>query len=223
MPGTPSGAVLELSLLHAAESAVREAAWERLIARHSRLLLAVARSFGGDHDDTMERYAFMLEKCREHDFRRLRAFDPTGPAAFSTWLTVTARRLCVDHDRAQSGRRPSTPNTDSDNRRALRRALAGNASAGADIASIADDAAVSAETAAVRAERDASLRRAIATLPPRERLLLALRFEDNLSASRIAAVLHVPTPFHVYRQLNATLARLRAFLVQDGIDGLDDE
>ena len=59
-------------------------------------------------------------------------------------------------------------------------------------------------------------------LTPRERLLLALRFEDELSASRIASVLELPTPFHVYRYLNAVLSRLRAALVQRGLDGVYD-
>ena len=39
--------------LHAPDAAVREAAWEELVARHSRLLLAVARSFGGGRDEAM--------------------------------------------------------------------------------------------------------------------------------------------------------------------------
>lgn len=82
----------------------REAAWEQLIAGHTRLLLAVARSYGGDQDDAMERYAYILEKLRESGFRRLRSYNAALGASFSTWLTVTAQRLCVDHHRARFGR-----------------------------------------------------------------------------------------------------------------------
>ena len=88
---TASSAAFELNqLLRSSEVSVREAAWERLIAGHTRLLLAVAQSFGGGHDEAMDRYSFVLEKCRESDFRRLRAFDIYGGASFSTWLTIAA-------------------------------------------------------------------------------------------------------------------------------------
>ena len=223
MPETPgAGAVFELGMLGAADTSVREAAWERLIASHSRLLLAVSRSLGGDEDDAMERYAFVLEKCREHDFRRLRAFDPAGPASFSTWLAVTARRLCVDHDRARIGRRPPSSSARATARWDLRRALSDGGSSGVDVDEVPDDSAVSAEVAALRAERDASLRSAIAMLAPQDRLLLTLRFQDNLSAARIARLLDMPTPFHVYRHLRSVLRRLRATLEGRGIDGIGE-
>lgn len=93
-----------LELLRAPEAALRDSAWEQLIGSHTRLLLAVARSFGGGHDSTMDRYAHVLEKLRESDFRRLRTFQQGRGASFSTWLTVTARRLCLDHHRALYGR-----------------------------------------------------------------------------------------------------------------------
>ena len=48
-------------LLRAPDGATRAAAWDELIANHTRLLLAVARSFGGAHDDTMDRYSYILE------------------------------------------------------------------------------------------------------------------------------------------------------------------
>lgn len=220
---TRATAALELTLLRAPDTTVREAAWERLIAGHSRLLLAVARSFGGDHDDSMERYAYILEKCREQVFRRLRAFDPNGAATFSTWLTVAARRLCVDHDRAVVGRhRTGASSAQATARRALRRALSGEDTSGMDVDCMSDDSQPSAEVATVRAERDAELRDAVAALTSRERLLLALRFEDDLPASRIAGVLGLSSPFHVYRQLNTVLGRLRSVLARRGIDDLEE-
>jgi RNA polymerase sigma factor (sigma-70 family) len=215
-------APLELGqLLRARQPADRDAAWEQLIARHSRLLLAVARSFGGSRDDAMERFTFILEKCRESDFRRLRAFDPNGGASFTTWLTLAARRLCTDYHRALYGRRRSKIEEADQvsNRRATRRALVDAVSEELDLESIADRRAEMPDVAVVRSECASLLQRAIAELTPRERLLLALRFEDDLSASRIADVLGAPTPFHVYRQLHALLARLRATLVQRGLDG----
>lgn len=217
-------APLELGLLlRAQQSADRDAAWEQLIARHSRLLLAVARSYGGSHDDAMERYTFILDKCREADFRRLRAFDPAGGASFSTWLTIAARRLCTDHHRVLYGRR--RPHTDEAApvlaRRASRRALVDIVGEELNLERFMDASAVSPEVEVVRSERTSVLNRAIAELTPRERLLLALRFEDDLSASRIAEVIGAPSPFHVYRRLNAILARLRSTLLRRGLDNED--
>jgi RNA polymerase sigma factor (sigma-70 family) len=216
---------LELGLLlRAGQPADRDAAWEQLISRHSRLLLAVARSNGGSRDDAMERYTYILEKCREADFRRLRSFDPAGGASFATWLTVMARRLCTDHHRTRYGRRraKSAEAAHVANRRAARRALVDAVTDELDLDLMADPGAVSPDVAAVRSEISTLLRDSMAELAPRDRLLLALRFEDDLPASRIAGVLGMPTPFHVYRQLNSVLARLRASLMRRGLDGAHD-
>jgi RNA polymerase sigma factor (sigma-70 family) len=209
-------------LLHAPTAAVREAAWDELIAHHTRLLLAVARSFGGGRDEAMERYSYVLEKLREGDFHRLRSFQEDGRARFSTWLTVTARRLCLDHHRTRYGRsRPTQDTGAADSLRVVRRRLTDSIASELDADLIPDARAISAEAATVRTERDASLRAAVEALPPGDRLLLALRFEDDLSASRIAGLLGFPTPFHVYRRLNLVLGQLRATLKSRGVDGVD--
>ena len=82
-------------------------------------------------------------------------------------------------------------------------------------------APLSADREAIQAERDAGLRAALGALPAGDRLLLTLRFEDDLSASRISGILGFPTPFHVYRRLNAVLGQLRAALQARGIEGVD--
>jgi RNA polymerase sigma factor (sigma-70 family) len=218
-----NAAPLELGvLLHAPDPAAREAAWEGLVAGHTRLLLGVARSFGGDRDAVMERYSYILEKLCEGGFRRLRAFQTDGRARFSTWLTVAARRLCLDHHRTRYGRkRPEQEAEAAGPLRALRRRLVDSISADLDTDLLPDAGAVSADHQAVRAERDEVLGAAIAALPASDRLLLTLRFADDLSAARIGRELGFPTPFHVYRRLNLVLAQLRAALVARGIEGAD--
>jgi RNA polymerase sigma factor (sigma-70 family) len=208
-------------LLAAADSEVREAAWAELIAKHTRLLLAVARSFGGGRDEAMERYAYILEKLYESDFRRLRTFDPESGASFSTWLTVTARRLCLDHYRNRYGRHRPTVNDEVDPLRALRRHIMDSVSSDVDADTISDSAIIPGDTKAVIDERDAALRAEFVRLAPRDRLLLALRFEDDLSASRISGILGLPTPFNVYRRLNIVLGKLRAALEARGIDSVN--
>lgn len=217
---TDDAAPLELRvLLHADDSPAREAAWEQLITRHTRLLMGVARSFGGGHDEAVERYACILEKLRERDFHRLRAFQEGGPARFSTWLTVLARRLCLDFHRARYGRvNPSRQSTVADPLRTIRRRLADDQYADLDTDFLEDGATVPADEQAARSERDRLLREALDRLPPRDRLLLTLRFEDGLSAARIGGVLGFPTPFHVYRRLTLVLGQLRAALQARGVE-----
>jgi RNA polymerase sigma factor (sigma-70 family) len=218
-----AAAPLALSqLLHAADTSTQQAAWEDLIARHTRLLLAVSRAFSGGHDAVMERYTYMLDKLREENFRRLRKFDDSSGARFSTWLTVTARHLCLDHLRSVYGRqRERAQSTLHYPSHRIRRALAESIGLDIDVEQIIDESSPSMVSQAVIGERDELLRAALIRLTSRERLLLALRYEDDLSASRIASIIGLQTPFHVYRQLNNVLQRLRAMLEASGVEGVD--
>jgi RNA polymerase sigma factor (sigma-70 family) len=209
-------------LLRASDSVEREAAWEALISRHTRLLLAVARSFRGGHDEAMERYAYILGKLRESDFHRLRTFDASVGASFSTWLTAAARRLCFDHHRSLYGRqRPAIATDRSESLRLFRRSLIDSIGAEIDADLLPDSTTLPADAQSVLAERNALLAAELSRLSPRERLLLALRFQDGLSASHVGRIVGLPTPFHVYRQLNGILARLRTALTARGLDGVD--
>jgi RNA polymerase sigma factor (sigma-70 family) len=216
-------APLELNrLLRAPDAHDREAAWDGLIARHTRLLIAVARSLGGDHDDAMERYSYILEKLREQDFRRLRSYDPDVGATFPTWLTVTARHLCRDLHRSRFGRlRPENDSGRADSLRAVRRALSDLTEGDTPLDTIEDASSLPPDCVAMRGDLDDCLRQALSRLTSTERLLLTLRFQDDLPASRIAGILGMPTPFHVYRCLNAVLSRLRQALESRGIEGSD--
>lgn len=209
-------------LLAASDSLVREAAWEKLILGHTRLLIAVARSFGGGHDEAMERYSYILEKLRDSDFRRLRSFEREAGASFSTWLTVASRRLCLDYHRIHYGRhRAITHLEDAAALRSVRRSIEDCVASKVDADSLCDPTLIPGDAKIVLAERNAALRGAVMQLAPRERFLLALRFQDELSASRIGQILGLPTPFHVYRQVNAILGKLRIELEARGINSSD--
>ena len=215
-------APLELGqLLCAGDSTSKEAAWDELIIHHTRLLVAVARSFGASHDEAMERYSYILEKLRDDDFRRLRTFDADSGTRFSTWLTVTARRLCLDYHRSRYGRKRDTGSHEDASLRALRRALADSVVSDVDVDLLPDARNSSAMTQTVLKERDAALRMELTKLTSRERFLLALRFKDDLSAARIAQIVGASSPFHVYRQLNSILDKLRDSLRSRGIEGSD--
>jgi len=205
-------------LLAAPDDPSRAAAWERLIADHSHLLIRVARSLGGGHDEAMDRYAFMLDRLRQGDCRRLRAYVPDSNAKFTTWLAVVARRLCLDQHRERYGRPLAAGPASADTAR-TRRQLEDLVSAELDLDQLADAAATDPATGAQAQEVRDVLRRALAALEPGDRLLLKLRFEDDLPAREIADLVHLPTPFQVYRRLKALLAGLRRVLEQAGIEG----
>jgi len=194
--------------------ATREAAWAEFAQAHTRLLLHVARSVGRDYDAAMDAYAFVLEKLREEDFHRLRCYAADGRSKFTTWLVVVARRLCLDHHRQRYGRLRSDAPGDQQAHEARRR-LQDLIAADLDLTpETAGDAHQSLETD----ERHATLVSTIEGLTPRDRLLLKLRYEDDLSAREIAGVVGFATPFHVYRRLKALLAELRGKLNQRGMD-----
>jgi RNA polymerase sigma factor (sigma-70 family) len=203
---------LELSeLIAARDLPARDAAWSRLIESHSRLLLRLAHSLGGDHDLVMDRYLFVLEKLREDDYRRLRAFAPGGPARFSTWLLVVGRNLCLDHHRARYGRDRGTAPDDLRCRRSLVELTSCVV-----IERVAD--VLSAEPADIEDETVRALRDVTATLPAADRLLLTYWYDDGLPAGEIAPLLGLPTAFHVYRRIRALLRMLRREMQRRGFD-----
>ncbi|HEY2855583.1 MAG TPA: sigma-70 family RNA polymerase sigma factor [Gemmatimonadaceae bacterium] len=212
-PFVPEPMTPELSrLLDARTETACDEAWTEFIRVHHRLLVHVARSgrSAPHNDDTaMDAYAFILDRLRESGFRRLRAFAADGRSTFVTWLVVVARRLRVDFARSRYGRVDRRDADDATTQEQLRRRLVDLAGAEMDLAAIPDPSESTPETIFDAASVRQALHEAIIELEPRERLLLTLRFEDDLTAERIASTLAMPSSFHVYRQLNRILAKLR--------------
>lgn len=192
--------------------------WADFVRLHSKLLLHVCRSLGGGHDAAMDRYAHVLEQLRREDYRRLRAFVADGRSEFSTWLVVVAQRLCLDHYRHRYGRARS-PLRDrparEDEWRARRR-LVDLVSAEIDIGALIDGGAPSPEDEFHSSETHRALESALSRLPVRDRLLVRLRFEDELPMPEVARALGLPSRFHAYRRLTAVLAALRRELERTG-------
>lgn len=208
------GLPAELALLLSGEASSREEAWSDFVDAYSKLLLHVARSSGGDHDLVMDRYTHVLEQLRKDDFRRLRTYQQDGRSRFTTWLVVVTRRLCLDHHRQRYGR--SSRGTEVAELQARR-----------DLTDLVADALDPDELAAAGADPERDIRAlelrgalsgALVNLDGDERLLLRLRFDDELSAREIATILRLPTPFHVYRRINQILERLREALQRAGFE-----
>lgn len=203
------------SLIAATDPAARERAWATFLHQHSGVILRVARTLGGGHDATMDRYAFVLDALQRDDCKRLRAYAPEGRGSFSTWLAVVARRLCMDEHRHRYGRAQSD-DADAEAERATRRQLADlvGSELGLDtIEGNTDAPDVQLERAELRAVLDGVL----AQLDVTERLILRLRFEDALSVPEIARLLGIDSAFKVYRQLDKLLVTVRAHLEAAGI------
>lgn len=192
-----------------------DVAWRAFIAEQTRLLLHVARSVSTNHDDTMDAYAFVLEQLRADDFRRLCEFAADPRSKLSTWLVVVARRLCLDLYRRRYGRNRGQGSVAG---RAVRRRLQDLVAEDLDFHDLPTVHTGGAELAVRQAELHSVLDSALMTLQPQDRLLLRLRFDDNLSAQEIARLVDLPSPFHVYRRINATLAHLRRVLQGRGIE-----
>jgi RNA polymerase sigma factor (sigma-70 family) len=197
----------------------QEEAWARFADRYHRLILRLARDASDDHDGAMDRYAYVLESIRKDDFRRLRAYVSDSRGKFTTWLVVVTRRLCEDYRRSRYGRRRESRVGDERvaERHVARLRLTELVAVELLPHYVADGAGIDADAAVRREELANALARAVAELDTRDQLLLKLRFEDDLSAREIASVLGMPTPFHVYRRINARLHDLRAALSSWGI------
>lgn len=217
MPDPPPIALVRL--LAATDATAKEECWAEFVAAYSRLLLHVARAGGSPHDATMDRYTFVLEQLQHDEHRRLRAFVADGRSEFSTWLVVVAQRLCLDHQRSRYGRFRETEkdSTVSSENLAARRRLVDLIGAEVDLASLADSGGATAEAAVRKADMHRALEAELARLDRRDRLLVKLRFEDELPMPEVAANLGFPTRFHAYRRLKDVLATLRRALEARGI------
>ena len=189
-----------------------EEAWAAFVAGHSATLMRVASAFSPEYDGALDRYAYMLDELRRNDCRRIRRFVADGRGRFSTWLTVVARRLCLDHYRRRYGRFHAPHQGSGAEARATRRRLADLTTDVAEVASLEDPAVTDPVDRLASAEQHEALCRAVAKLAPADQLLLRLRFEHDLSARQVATLLGLPTPFHVYRRLDTLCAVLRAQL-----------
>jgi RNA polymerase sigma factor (sigma-70 family) len=196
-------------------SADVDGAWRAFVADHTRLLLHVARSVSASHDDAMDAYAFVLEQLRAGNFRRLREFADDPRSKLTTWLVVVARRLCLDLYRQRYGRKRGA---DSDENRLVRRRLQDLVAEGLEWEDVPAVVDANAELAVRQSELSLALEQVLSSLSPQDLLLLRLRFDDDLAAQEIARLLNFPSPFHVYRRVNALLPQLRRALEQLGVE-----
>jgi DNA-directed RNA polymerase specialized sigma subunit len=81
-----------------------------------------------------------------------------------------------------------------------------------DLLSLPDGSIPDPALAMDEASTAGALHAAVVRLAPEDQLLLQLRFEQELTAREIAALLRLPSPFHVYRRLRKVCGVLRGCL-----------
>lgn len=207
-------------LLEASDDLSRERAWAVFLETFSPLILHAARSASTGYDDGMDAYASALDGLRADNYRKLRGYSIDPRSRFSTWLVVVVRRICLDRQRERYGR-ASTSERESggiSDERAARRRLANLAGADMELETIPDSHGENPAEAVQRRDLRESVGSALADLDERDRLLLTLRFVDDLPAKRIAELQGWPDHMAVYRRINQLAAALKQKLLARGID-----
>jgi RNA polymerase sigma factor (sigma-70 family) len=240
-------------------------AWSSFLQEYGEIIFQVIRHFESDSDDAADCFQFVCERFCEARFRRLRRFQASGPAKFTTWLRAVVRNLCLDWQRKRFGRprmfRSVARLSDSDQQvfrlvherglteqeallhlapkfpeltpqllsQAIERingALTSNQNwllttrtrfdrrpsvdkPDNDQIRQVTSAEHDPEMLAITAERRAVLARALRTLPANERLLVRLRFEEEMTLDQIAKLLQMGNAQRVDRQIKQILVRLR--------------
>ena len=201
-------------LLTAGSGPEADEAWTVFLAAYSAVLLRIASAFAPGYDGALDRYAYMLDELRRNDCRRLRTYAADGRGRFSTWLTVVARRLCLDHFRHQFGRvrGPERVRGRTSFSRTARRRLSELSSPVEDLALLPDLTLRDPGEVVDEHDRQAALRHAVNELSPSDQLLLRLRFEEDLTAREIAPLLGLASQFQVYRRIETVCGMVRARL-----------
>jgi RNA polymerase sigma factor (sigma-70 family) len=207
------------SILEPEDAGAREAAWDTFVTQYSRLFVFLARRVMPDRDGAMDAYTYLLEQLRRDEFRVFRSYIVDPNSRFVTWIAVVARRTFVDFFRQRYGRpRGQAKAPHIQITRAARHSLLGLSGWTSELPHTIPAHGESADRTLRSAELHEALHEARSTLSVEDRLLLQLRFDEDLSAAAIASILDMPSPFHVYRRLKTVCDELRRRLTARGIE-----
>lgn len=153
-------AALDDAALITESVAGRREAFDVLVERHRRTVYQVCYRFVNNHEDASD----LSQEAFVKAWRGLASFK--GESAFSTWLYRIAVNLCLNR---VSAKRPETEPIQTDR---------------------FEDTSLEDPTAGIaRDQRAAAVRRAIASLPDKQRATLILRAYHDLSHQQIADIL----------------------------------
>ena len=163
-PGT-DGAIsvegMDDAALIAASMAGRRDSFDAIVERHRRTVYQVCYRFVGNHEDASD----LSQESFVRAWRGLKTFK--GQAALSTWLYRIAVNVCLNRVSVKTP--PTDPIESTDH--------------------FEDTRVEGAQAALLREERAATVRKAIASLPKKQRATLILRTYHDLSHQQIADIL----------------------------------
>jgi RNA polymerase sigma factor (sigma-70 family) len=179
------------------------ATWREFLTRYAGVIQQVVGLLETETDQAADCFLFVCERLVENDFRRLRKFRPSGSASFPTWLRAVVRNLSIDwhrkvHGRPRDGAYPIQPR------------MGTLVSDDGEVAERLRDPQPDPEVQAASSERSAALSAAIGQLEPSDRLLLRMRFEQDLTLDQVARLVGLKDAQTVDRRLRQILERLRA-------------
>jgi RNA polymerase sigma factor (sigma-70 family) len=189
-----------IELIARCVSGTDESAWDGLVDRYSRLIWSAihktfkASSYTYTSEDAEDLYGAFFLSLVENDFRKLRQFRSRNACSLSTWLTVVAVRMTIDHMRRQSVR----PRAASDPAQTL-------------LADVVDDGARNAEQLLMDAQRTASLARSLDALSGHDREVYDLLYVKGVSPDAAARAMGTTTAV-IYTRKHRLIERLKRTL-----------
>jgi RNA polymerase sigma-70 factor (ECF subfamily) len=150
----------DAALVMAAMEGRREA-FDAIVERHRRIVYQVCYRFVGNHEDASD----LSQESFVRAWRGLKTFK--GQSALSTWLYRIAVNVCLNRVSAKTLPSESIESTDR----------------------FEDTRVEGAQATLLREERAATVRKAIAELPKKQRATLILRMYHELSHQQIADIL----------------------------------
>ena len=93
--------VRRIQLFELLEQKQTEQAWPLFLQMYSNRVLQIVWRFAKDEDDRSDCFLFVCEQLNRKNCRRLRKFNPAGPAMFTTWLHAVVFNLCRDWRRTK--------------------------------------------------------------------------------------------------------------------------
>ncbi len=139
----------------------RREAFDAIVERHRRTVYQVCYRFVGNHEDASD----LSQESFVRAWRGLKTFK--GESALSTWLYRVAVNVCLNRVSAKTLPTDSIESTDR----------------------FEDTRIEGAQAALLREERAAAVRKAIASLPKRQRATLILRTYHDMPHQQIADIL----------------------------------
>ncbi|MDP2317935.1 MAG: RNA polymerase sigma factor [Acidobacteriota bacterium] len=157
---TDHGALDDAALVTASVEGQR-GAFDAIVERHRRTVYQVCYRFAGNHEDASD----LAQESFVRAWRGLKTFK--GQSALSTWLYRIAVNVCLNRVGAKT---PATDPIESTDH-------------------FEDTRNEGAQSTLLREERAAAVRKAIASLPKKQRATLILRTYHELSHQQIADIL----------------------------------